>query len=209
MENIFTTLADQFQKGGDFMWPLVVVLVIGLAIALERVVFLVSARGRNRRFWKKIQPLLEQNDFAAAKEAANKSNSALASILTYGLDDMSSHASREHIETAMEEGLMEQMPRLEKRTHYLATLANIATLLGLLGTIMGMIGAFGAFNEAAVDMKTKILSDNIGIAMLTTAFGLMIAIPLLLIHSWLQSRTTELVDNLEMAVVKFLNMFKK
>jgi biopolymer transport protein ExbB/TolQ len=106
----------------------------------------------------------------------------------------------------MEEGLMETVPRLEKRTHYLATFANIATLLGLLGTIMGLIQAFTAVANANPADKADMLSASISVAMNTTAFGLMAAIPLLLIYTVLQTKTTELVDSLEMASVKFLNI---
>ena len=100
---------------------------------------------------------------------------------------------------------MEVVPRLEKRTHYLATFANIATLLGLLGTIIGLIRAFTAVSAANPAEKADLLSASISVAMNTTAFGLMVAIPLLLLHALLQTKTTELVDSLEMASVKFLN----
>jgi biopolymer transport protein ExbB len=105
----------------------------------------------------------------------------------------------------MEESLMEVMPRLEKRTHYLATFANIATLLGLLGTIVGLISAFTAVATANPAEKADLLSASISVAMNTTAFGLIVAIPLLLIHTLLQTKTTEIIDSLEMASVKFLN----
>ena len=105
-----------------------------------------------------------------------------------------------------EEGVMELIPRLEKRTPYLATLANIATLLGLLGTIMGLIAAFTAVANADPSEKASLLSQSISVAMNTTAFGLMSAIPLLLLHATLQTKTTEIVDSLEMAGVKCLNL---
>ena len=105
----------------------------------------------------------------------------------------------------MEESLMEVMPRLESRTHYLATFANIATLLGLLGTIIGLIQAFTAVANANPAEKADLLSASISVAMNCTAFGLMTAVPLLLIHAVLQTKTTELIDSLEMASVKFLN----
>ena len=100
---------------------------------------------------------------------------------------------------------MEEMPKLEKRTHYLATFANLATLLGLLGTIIGLINAFTAVAAANPAEKANLLSASISVAMNTTALGLMVAIPLLLFHAVLQTKTTELVDSLEMATVKFLN----
>jgi biopolymer transport protein ExbB/TolQ len=105
----------------------------------------------------------------------------------------------------MEESLMEVLPRLEKRTHYLATFANMATLMGLLGTIIGLIDAFTAVSNANPAEKAELLSSSISIGMNCTAFGLMVAIPLVLIHSLLQTKTTEIIDSLEMASVKFLN----
>jgi biopolymer transport protein ExbB/TolQ len=100
---------------------------------------------------------------------------------------------------------MEVVPKLEKRTHYLASFANIATLLGLLGTIIGLIQAFQAVSNASPAERADLLSASISVAMNTTAFGLIVAIPLLLVHSVLQSKTTSIVDSLEMAAVKFLN----
>ena len=101
---------------------------------------------------------------------------------------------------------MEAVPRLERRTGYLATLANIATLLGLLGTIHGLSSAFGAVANADPSEKAALLSASIAIAMNATAFGLFTAIPLLLSHSMIQSRTMEIIDSLEMAGVKCLNI---
>jgi len=97
------------------------------------------------------------------------------------------------------------VPRLEKRTHYLATFANLATLLGLLGTVMGLIRAFAAVATINPAEKANLLSASISVAMNCTAFGLMTAVPLLFIHAFLQTKTTELIDSLEMASVKFLN----
>lgn len=101
---------------------------------------------------------------------------------------------------------MEALPRFEKRTQYLATLANVATLLGLLGTIVGLIAAFTAVATAAPTEKASMLSSSISVAMNTTAFGLISAIPLLLLHAVLQTKTTEIVDSFEMASVKVLNI---
>jgi biopolymer transport protein ExbB/TolQ len=105
----------------------------------------------------------------------------------------------------MEETLMAIIPRLEKRTHYLATFANMSTLAGLLGTIIGLIHAFTAVSNADPADKAELLSASISIGMNCTAFGLMVAIPLVLVHSLLQTKTTELIDSLEMVSVKIVN----
>jgi biopolymer transport protein ExbB/TolQ len=172
------TIVRFFQDGGAFMYPILFVFAFGVAIAIERWMYLTHTA---------------------------KSKAAIGSILTYGLYRVKSARRRDDIEKAMEESLMEVLPRLEKRTHYLATLANIATLLGLLGTIIGLIRAFTAVSNANPADKADLLSASISVAMNTTAFGLMVAIPLLLVHALLQTKTNQLVDSLEMASVKFLN----
>jgi len=205
--DIYSTFVQFFQSGGVFMYPIVVVLGLGTAIAMERYIYLTAARTTNQRIWKQVMPLLMEGKYGQAIAVTEKSKSALSRILRYGLDRTDSKAAhREDVEVAMEEGLMETVPRLEKRTHYLATFANIATLLGLLGTIMGLIQAFTAVANANPAEKADMLSASISVAMNTTAFGLMAAIPLLLIYTVLQTKTTELVDSLEMASVKFLNI---
>lgn len=201
------TMVRFFQEGGPFMYPIAVVLAIGLAITLERFLYLASVRRRNRvAFERGILPLLQKRDYQRAMKAASNSDSAIAAIMGAGIARLLNHSRREDIEYAMEEGLMEVLPRLEKRTQYLATLANIATLLGLLGTIIGLIAAFTAVAAADPSQKASLLSESISIAMNTTAFGLMSAIPLLMFHAVLQTRTNEIVDSFEMAGVKLLNI---
>jgi len=201
----YVAIVKFFQEGGVFMYPIVVVFAIGLVIVLERWFFLTKASSSNQRLWKKVIPLVTSGQYKEATEMARGSSAAVGSILSYGLDRAKSARRRDDIEKAMEESLLEVTPRLEKRTHYLATFANVATLLGLLGTIIGLIRAFTAVAAANPAEKADMLSASISVAMNTTAFGLMVAIPLLLSHTWLQTKTTELVDSLEMASVKFLN----
>ncbi len=199
------TIIRFFQDGGAFMYPIAIVAALGLAVALERWLYLTRTASGNRRLWGEIAPFLQQGDYRKALAATADSGSAVGQILGYGLARIQTARRRDDIEKAMEESLMEVMPRLEKRTHYLASFANIATLLGLLGTIIGLIQAFQAVANANPAEKADLLSASISVAMNTTAFGLMVAIPLLLMHSVLQSKTTEITDSLEMASVKFLN----
>ncbi len=206
---MFNTIIRFFQEGGLFMYPILVVLALGAAIAVERYIFLTRERSTNRREWNDLLPVLTNGDYQRAYNMTSQSSSAISKILTYGLSRLGTSNRLEDVETAMEEGLMEITPRLEKRTHYLATFANIATLLGLLGTIIGLIQAFTAVASADPSQKADLLSSSISVAMNTTAFGLIVAIPLLLIYAVLQTKTTELVDSLEMAAVKFNNLIRR
>jgi biopolymer transport protein ExbB/TolQ len=202
-----TTIARFFQNGGHFMYPIAIVAVLGLAIAIERYIYLTAARARNRALWQQIEPLLGQGNFRRAADVASDSGSFVGQILTYGLARVQGARRREDVEQAMEESLMGIVPNLEKRTHYLATFANLATLLGLLGTVMGLIQAFSAVATVNPAEKANLLSASISVAMNCTAFGLMTAVPLLVLHAVLQTKTTELIDSLEMASAKFLNSF--
>jgi biopolymer transport protein ExbB/TolQ len=195
-----------FQSGGVFMYPIVLVLAVGVAIAIERYIYLSVVRINNHRAWKRVLPMLESGKYENAREFAIRSNAAMSRILGYGLNRARTSERGEDVQMAMEEGLLEIVPRLEKRTHYLATFANIATLLGLLGTIMGLIEAFTAVSGADPADKANLLSASISVAMNTTAFGLMVAIPLLLTHAVMQTKTVEMVDSLEMATVKMTNL---
>jgi len=203
------TLISFFQDGGPFMYIILVVFAVGLAIALERLIYLSLVKSKNKKIWDQLFPMLGQGKFRQAMDTAKDSNSAIARIMVYGLSRASHSNSFEDIEMAMEEGLMEITPQLERRTPYLNAFANIATLLGLLGTILGLIKAFTAVASADPSQKADLLSASISVAMNTTAFGLITAIPLLLAFSYLQSRTTELVDSMEMASVKFINVFRE
>ena len=194
-----------FQDGGAFMYPIAVVAALGIAVAIERYLYLTRTASGNRRVWSEVSPFLVQGDYRKALAATTESGSAIGQILSYGLSRVHTSRRRDDIEKAMEESLMEVLPRLERRTPYLSSFANIATLLGLLGTIIGLIQAFQAVANANPAEKADLLSASISVAMNTTAFGLMVAIPLLLMHSVIQSKTTEIVDSLEMASVKFLN----
>jgi biopolymer transport protein ExbB len=204
MESL-TTLVKFFQEGGIFMWPIAIVFALGVAIAVERYFYLTHQAMRNRELWNELVPHLQSGNFKQAVALTSKSPSFIGSILNYGLARIQSARRRDDIEKAMEESMMEVLPRLEKRTPYLASFANIATLLGLLGTIVGLIQAFQAVSAANPAEKADLLSASISVAMNCTAFGLMTAVPILFAHAFLQTKTTELIDSLEMASVKFLN----
>ena len=188
------------------MYPILLVFLTGLTIALERWFRLSRIRNVNRKIWNRLYPMLVKGEFDKVKGVVNKDKSTISQMLGMGLARQGTVRRREDIEIAMEESMMEIIPQLEKRTPYVALLSNIATLLGLLGTIMGLIEAFTAVANANPAEKADLLSASISVAMNTTAFGLMSAIPLLLLHANLTSTTGQIVDSLEMASVKALNI---
>jgi biopolymer transport protein ExbB len=202
----FYSMVKFFVAGGAFMYPILFVFAVGIAIAIERFVTLTLIRRKNENMWTKLQPALSSGDFEKAREMTSKDDSTVSRLLGMGLARQGAVRRREDIEIAMEESMMEIIPQLEKRTAYVALGANIATLLGLLGTIIGLIQAFTAVANANPAEKADLLSASISVAMNTTAFGLVVAIPLLVTHSVLTAKTGEIVDSLEMASVKALNV---
>ena len=207
--NTFQMLVKFFQDCGLFIYPSILIMAMGLAIAIERFTILNRARSQNRKVWAQVLPMLQQGQFKEVHRVTEKSDAAIGKIVNYGLTRMQSPGRREDLDAAMEEGMMEIVPRLEKRTHYIATFANVITLVGLLGTIIGLIKGFTAVAQVNPAEKAEMLSGSISIAMNNTAFALMVAIPFLLIHSFLQAKTSEIVDGLEAAKISFLNLVQR
>jgi biopolymer transport protein ExbB len=205
MDGIYSVVRF-FVAGGPFMYPILIVFAAGIAIAVERFITLTQVRRRNDVMWRKLQPALTDGDFDKARNLTSKDDSTVSRLLAMGLARQGAVRRREDIEIAMEESMMEIIPQLEKRTGYIALGASIATLLGLLGTIIGLIQAFTSVANANPAEKADLLSASISVAMNTTAFGLIAAIPLLVTYSVLTAKTGEIVDGLEMASVKALNV---
>ena len=207
--NSFQTVVKFFVDCGPFLYPSLTLMALGLAIAIERFIFLRRARSDNRRIWDQVLPMLQSGRFREVLGIASRSDSAIGKIVANGIERMGGSRKREDIEHAMEEGMMEIVPRLERRTHYIATFANVITLVGLLGTIIGLIKGFTAVAAVNPAEKAELLSASISIAMNNTAFALMVAIPFLLIHAFLQARASEIVDSLEAAKITFLNLVQR
>ena len=207
--NTFNTVVKFFVDCGPFLYPSLAMMTVGLAIAIERFIFLRRARSENRKLWDQLLPMLQGGKFKEAAGAVAGSEAAIGKIVAHGLARMASARRREDIDHAMEEGMMEIVPRLEKRTHYIATFANTITLVGLLGTIIGLIKGFTAVAQVNPAEKAELLSASISVAMNNTAFALMVAIPFLLIHAFLQARASEIVDSLEAAKITFLNLVQR
>ncbi|PPE68428.1 MotA/TolQ/ExbB proton channel family protein [Caldimonas thermodepolymerans] len=207
--SVFEFAVKFVQDSGMFIYISMLIMAVGLAIAIERYIFLQRARSQNRKLWAQVLPMLQSGRFKEVYHLASESDAAIGKIVANGLARMQSPARREDIDAAMEEGMMEIVPRLEKRTHYIATFANVITLVGLLGTIVGLIKGFTAVAQVNPAEKAEMLSASISIAMNNTAFALTVAIPFLLIHAFLQARTGEIVDGLEAAKISFLNVVQR
>jgi biopolymer transport protein ExbB/TolQ len=198
-------LVGFFREGGFFLYPISLIFVVGVAIAIERFVFLTIETTKNRMLWSELVPHLSSGNFKQVLALTSKSSAAIATVLNYGMSRIANSRRRDDVEKAMDEAMLEIIPRIEKRTHYLAALANIAMLTGLLGTVIGLISAFSAIATANPAEKASLLAASISVTMNNTASGLLVAITLLVSHMFLEAKTTKVIDSLEIAGVKFLN----
>jgi biopolymer transport protein ExbB len=201
----YNFVVNFFREGGFFLYPLAAIFVVGVAISIERAVYLTVETTNNRRIWAQVVPHINSGNFKQVIAITSKSKTAVAMVLNYGIARLSSARRRDDIEKAMDESMLEIIPRMEKRTHYLSALANIGMLTGLLGTVIGLISAFASIAAANPAEKANLLAASISVAMNNTASGLLVAITLLLSHMFLEAKTTKLIDSLEIAAVKFLN----
>lgn len=206
MTETYNTLTKFLQDGGFFMYPIALVLAIGIAIAIERWFYLMRERIRNAKAFEAFLPLLRTTDMEKMQMYTREVQAPVTRIIGCGLDMMKVSKQRADIENSMTEGMLEIVPRLEQRIGYLALMANLSTLCGLLGTVLGLIAAFTAVGNANPAEKAQLLSASISVAMNTTAFGLFGAIPLLALHSFLQNKATSIVTGIQMSAVKFLNI---
>jgi biopolymer transport protein ExbB len=195
-----------FVGGGFWMYPILLIAALGVAISLERFITLARVENDNRKLWEEIQPVLNKGEFDKARLIISSNKSTVSQLLQVSLELQGTARRREDLEVTMEEEMMAIVPQLEKRIAYTALYANMATLLGLLGTVMGLIRAFDAVANAAPAEKSNLLSASIAEAMNCTSFGLMVAIPMLLINLFLTTKARRIVDSLEIISLKALNV---
>lgn len=201
---VYEAITRFLVSGGFFMLPIAIVCMVGMMVALERIGFLAFTAMMGKRTWKKVLPLLDQGRFDDAVHAAVSARCAMGDMLERGLKSLHSGRRRDDLDRAMEQSLEEIMPRLERHTHYLAKFANVAILTGLLGTLIALAGAFGSVSQAEPAQQTDMIAAGVAASINPAAFGLIVAIPLLLIHTFLQTLTNDLMDHFEMVAAHFV-----
>jgi len=203
---MLTFFATFFQQGGFFMWPIAALLFIGLVIATERFIklrYVFSTSTEN--FMQKIRHYIQIEDFNSAVKYCNTYRYAvLPKVIKAGL--MRAFRDERQVEQGIEVAMLRFYPMVKRNTKYLAVIANVATLVGLLGTIFGLISAFQAVAQADPTQKQAMLASGISIAMNTTAFGLITAIPCMLLHGFLSSEAEKIFDQVDEASATLIDM---
>jgi len=202
------TIANFYKEGGAWMHPILFMSVVGLGIIIERFIFLYFKYNINASaFMAQIQKLVMANNIDRAIKLCNAAPSAaLPRVIKAGLTR--ANKGPDEIQNAVEEATLEIVPIVTKRTTVLQQIANIATLLGLLGTILGLIAAFAALKNPNIpaDQRQSMLAGGIAMAMNTTAFGLIVAIPCLIFQVFLTSVTKKIIDEIDQYSVKLENL---
>jgi biopolymer transport protein ExbB len=199
-------LIELFLKGGNFMWPLLAASIIGAAVIIERAVTLSRARTDVRKLMRRVLDALHSKGVDAAASECERTRGPIAAILHAGLKR--AERGTEAVERGIETAATIETSFLERGLIWLATLATIAPLLGVLGTVSGMIRAFNAIAEAE-QVNAKLVASGISEALITTATGLLIAIPIQAFHNFfvaqidrfiieMEESTADLVDTLVM-----------
>ncbi len=199
-------IAEAFRDGGIWMIVILVTSIFAFGITIERFFFLFFKYNINAQpFMAKISKLVMADRIdQAIKECNGAPSSVLPQVIKAGLTR--ANKGEAEIQNAIEEATLEVTPRVQKRTPSLQTIANVATLLGLLGTIIGLIEAFEALEKATPETRQQMLSKGIALAMNTTAFGLIVAIPTMVAHLVLSGVTKRILDEIDLYSVKLENM---
>jgi biopolymer transport protein ExbB len=194
-------MVDLFIKGGTFMWPLLLMLFFGLVVAFERFYTLSKAHINSKDFFARIQEALKSGGPEAAAEVCSNTQGPVSSVLHAGL--LRIDRGLDHVEKAITESGAVEMAFLEKGMVWLSTVANIAPLLGFLGTVSGMIGAFESI-AAAGDVEPSIVASGISEALITTAAGLVIAIPIQAFHNFFVSKIDKIIIDMQESSTQFV-----
>lgn len=203
-ENMIQFLARFMNEGGIFMWIIAVVWCVGIAIAVERLKHYFKYDIDGTSLMGNIKKNVIGNQVQDAIQTCSESPSLLAFVMKNGLKR--ANQSKDQIQDALEASILEVVPKIEKRLSYMALAANLSTLLGLLGTIQGLIQSFAAVAQAEASQKAQLLAEGIAVAMNTTALGLVSAISIMVVHSFLMARGEKMIQEIEENSVKLLDL---
>jgi biopolymer transport protein ExbB/TolQ len=201
---ILKGISDAFHKGGWGMWPILITSIVIIAIIIERAVYLFKSTVDKDKLLALLKSQVMSGNVQGAIKVCSGNPTPMTRIVQAGL--MKFNKSDHEVQAAMDEAALRELPRISKRTPYLAMLANMATLLGLLGTITGMIKSFGAAAGADASRKASLLAEGISEAMNCTAFGIATAIVGLIGFAVLQGKTQALTDDINEVTVQVVNL---
>ena len=200
--NLINVLVEKFNEGGNFMWPILIVLIIGLAIAFERIITLNRADVNTRKFILDVKRALEEGGISAAEEVCANTRGPVASVFQAGL--LRHDEGIDAVEKAVVSYGSIEMTFLERGLVWLSLAISLAPMFGFLGTVIGMVEAFDAIEEAG-DISPSLVAGGIKIALLTTVFGLIVAIILQVFYNYAVSKIDRIVVEMEEASIELID----
>ncbi len=199
-------VARFFQEGGIWMYLLAGVSACAIAVSLERLFFFyIHCRINAKALLTQITRLIRNGQAEQARKICARMKNPLALILESAIWHFMQNEADQDIQNAIDEVGLRELPKIQRRTHYISLFANISTLMGLLGTIFGLQAAFGALATADPSQKAAVLAKGISMAMNTTAMGLMVAIPCMVLFSILGAKANTLIEEIDESSVRLLN----
>lgn len=198
---------ELISQGGILMWPIMFCSCVALAIVIDRFRFLRRATIDTREFMDTMRQILRQNRTQEAIQICDETDAPVARIMKAGI--LKSNRPKEEIREAIVDAGNLEMPHLERHLSALATCANIAPLLGLLGTVSGMIKAFAQIQNKRGQVNPSDLAEGIGNALVTTAAGLAVAIPILVVYNWLVTRVDNMVVEMEISSAELVELLTR
>jgi biopolymer transport protein ExbB len=197
-------LKQKFIDGGPgWMTPILLCLIIGLGLCIERIIYLNLASTNTTKLLEKVESELQTNGVGAAKEVCKNTRGPVASIFFQGLDRY--HEGLEIVEKSIVSYGGVQMARLESNLSWITLFIALAPMLGFLGTVVGMVQAFDAI-EVAGDISPTVVAGGMKVALITTVFGLIVAIILQIVYNYLVSRVESIVNTMEDASISFMDI---
>lgn len=205
--SIFSIISRFFQGGGIWMYPIMAAQIVSIAIIIERIftLYLLNKPNHKRMLARFESDIKKGHIDRALLTAQSIGSNPLANVIQAGAQAAIDLGGREEIQSKMDEVLLQENAKFEKRTGFLAMLGNVGTLLGLLGTIVGMTQAFASVSSASAMDKGAVLAKGISMAMNSTAYGLIMAIPALVMFAILQNRANLLSEDLNQGALKIYN----
>jgi biopolymer transport protein ExbB len=202
-----TSLWEQIQAGGPIVWPILGLAAVALLIVLYKFVYLQMMHGNTNKIMDRMNALAAEGDWDGAQRLLEgRRRSPVGHVLSAGLQVR--HADRQTQESVLQEAILNQLPKVERGMAVLAVLGAVAPLLGLLGTVTGMIDTFRVITIYGTG-DPKLMSGGISEALVTTELGLAVAIPIMLLHTFLSRRVDHIVGDMEERSVQLCNIFQK
>ena len=198
---------DLFFKGGIFMWPILLTSVVALAIVIERFYSLRRASIDTREFMDSMRQILRQGRVQEAVQLCDETDGPIARIMKSGI--LKYNRSKEDIREAIEDAGHLEIPRLERYMSGLATCASVAPLLGLLGTVQGLILCFAVIEHKQGAVNPSDLAEGVGNALITTAAGLIVAIPTVVVYNYFVTRVDNMVLEMEISSSELIELLTR